>query len=151
MNSIKANGYTHPETLVETGWLAEHLNDANQRIVEVDVDPQAYRDEHIPGAVGWNWKTDTQDTLRRDIPDEKTLEGLLSRSGITPEMTVILYGDTNNWFAAYALWLLKLVGHKDVRLLNGGRTKWLQEKRVMSRDGPGIRPARIRSKNRNDH
>jgi thiosulfate/3-mercaptopyruvate sulfurtransferase len=95
--------------------------------VEVDVDTTAYDESHIPGAVGWNWQTQLQDHVRRDLVDKPTLERLLGESGITPETTVLLYGDNNNWFAAYALWQLKYHGHKDVRLIDGGRKKWLAE------------------------
>jgi thiosulfate/3-mercaptopyruvate sulfurtransferase len=93
----------------------------------VDVDTTAYDSGHIPGAVGWNWHQDTQDPLLRDIPSQKQFEALLSRSGISTDTTVILYGDNNNWFATYAFWLLKLYGHASVRLMNGGRAKWVAE------------------------
>src|SRR5512140_993947 len=109
----KINDYSHPETLVETSWVEAHLNDVMLRLVEVDVEPKTYAEGHIPGAVGWNWKTDTQDTLRRDLPSKEAMEGILSRAGIKPDTTIILYGDSNNWFAAYALWLLKYYDHKD--------------------------------------
>jgi thiosulfate/3-mercaptopyruvate sulfurtransferase len=132
----KINGYAHPEMLVETGWVEDHLNDVMLRLVEVDVEPKTYSEGHIPGAVGWNWKTDTQDTLRRDLPTRESMEGILSRAGIKPEMSLILYGDSNNWFAAYALWLLKYYGVKDVRLMDGGRAKWVAEKRSLSQDVP---------------
>jgi thiosulfate/3-mercaptopyruvate sulfurtransferase len=126
------NGYAHPEVLVETSWVAEHLNDPKIRLVEVDVDTTAYDSGHIPGAAGWNWKKDTQQTVIRDIPGKAAWEGLLSRSGITPDTTLIFYGDTNNWFAAFALWLAKLYGHADVRLMNGGRKKWVDEGRLLT-------------------
>ena len=124
---MSTNGYVHPEVLVETGWVAQHYKDANIRLVEVDVDTTAYDSGHIPGAVGWNWHQDTQDPLRRDIPSQAQFEALLSRSGISTDTTVILYGDNNNWFATYAFWLLKLYGHASVRLMNGGRAKWVAE------------------------
>ncbi len=126
------NGYAHPEVLVETQWVADHLNDPKVRLVEVDVDTTAYDSGHIPGAAGWNWKKDTQQLIRRDLPDQAGLEELLSRSGITNDTTVILYGDNNNWFATYAFWLLKLYGHADARLMNGGRKKWLDESRPLT-------------------
>jgi thiosulfate/3-mercaptopyruvate sulfurtransferase len=128
--------YTHPEVLVDTEWVAQRLNDPSIRLVEVDVDTKAYDTGHIPGAVGWNWQRDTQDTLRRDIPDRAAFEDLLSRSGISPETTIVLYGDNNNWFATYAFWLLKYYGHKDVRLVNGGRKKWLAENRPLTTEAP---------------
>lgn len=117
------------EVLVTTEWVADHLSDRAVRLVEVDVDTDAYEQGHIPGAIGWNWKTDLQRHPVRDIPTKAEWEALLSRSGIGNDTTVVLYGDNNNWFAAFAYWLFKLYGHKDVRLLNGGRKKWLSEER----------------------
>lgn len=119
--------YANPEVLVTTDWVKEHLNDPKVRLVEVNVDLQAYDAGHIPGAVGWNWQTQTQDQVRRDIPTKEAFEALMSSAGIASDTTVVLYGDNNNWFAAYAFWLLKMYGHKDVRLMNGGRLKWLNE------------------------
>ena len=124
--------YQHPEVLVSTEWAAQHVNDANIRLVEVDVDTSAYNQGHIAGAVGWNWQTQLQDNLRRDLITKSALEELLGKSGISNDTTVLLYGDNNNWFASYALWQLKYYGHKDVRLINGGRKKWVQEKRPLT-------------------
>ncbi len=140
------NGYAHPEVLVETEWVAEHLNDRKVRLVEVDVDTTAYDSGHIPGAVGWNWKKDTQQPIRRDIPDKTGVEALLGRSGVAPDTTVILYGDNNNWFATYAFWLLKLYGHADARIMNGGRKKWLDEGRPLTTEAPQVAPALYRAK-----
>ena len=128
--------YKHPEVLATTEWVANNLEHANTRLVEVDVDTTAYAQGHIPGAVGWNWQTQLQDNIRRDLIDKQTLEKLLSASGITPDTTVLLYGDNNNWFAAYAFWQLKYYGHRDVKLMNGGRKKWLEEKRALTTDIP---------------
>ena len=124
--------YKHPEVLVSTDWVAQHLNDPKIRLVEVDVDTTAYDQGHIAGAVGWNWQTQLQDNVRRDLIEKSALEELLGRSGISNDTTVILYGDNNNWFAAYAFWQLKYYGHKDVRLMNGGRKKWVEEKRPLT-------------------
>ena len=124
--------YAHPELLVSTEWVAQHGKDRNVRIVEVDVDTNAYNEGHIPGAIAWAWNTQLSDTIRRDILSKDALESLLSESGIANEGTVVLYGDNNNWFAAWALWQLKLYGHKDVRIVNGGRKKWLAEGRELS-------------------
>jgi thiosulfate/3-mercaptopyruvate sulfurtransferase len=126
--------YKHPEVLVSTEWAAGHLNDPKVRLIEVDVDTTAYDQGHIPGAVGWNWQTQLQDNIRRDLIDKATLEGLLGKSGVGNDTTILLYGDNNNWFAAYALWQLKYYGHKDVRLINGGRKKWIEEKRPLTTD-----------------
>jgi thiosulfate/3-mercaptopyruvate sulfurtransferase len=142
---ISVNGYAHGDALVETKWVAEHLNDPRVRLVEVDVDTTAYASGHIPGAAGWNWKTDTQQLVRRDIPDQAGLEALLSRSGIAADTTVILYGDNNNWFATYAFWLLKLYGHADARLMNGGRKKWLDEGRPLTTEAPTLAPTDYRA------
>jgi len=128
---MSKNGYTHPEVLVSTDWAAKNLNAPKVRLVEVDVDTTAYDSGHIPGAVGWNWQTQTQDLIRRDIPDQAAFEQLLSQSGIGNDTTVILYGDNNNWFATYAFWLLKIYGHEDVRLIDGGRKKWVDEGREL--------------------
>ena len=136
--------YKHPEVLVSTEWAAQNLNAPNTRFVEVDVDTTAYDQGHIPSAVGWNWQTQLQDGIRRDLIDKAALEKLLGVSGISSETTVILYGDNNNWFAAYAFWQLKLYGHQDVRLINGGRKKWLEEKRPLSKDAPNVSPTTYR-------
>lgn len=133
---MSSNDYAHPEVLVETDWVAQHLNDKNIRLLEVDVDTSAYDSGHIPSAVAWNWKRDTQQPIKRDIPDQATFEELLSKSGITNDTTVIVYGDNNNWFAAFAFWLLKLYGHNDARVMNGGRKKWADEGRALTNDMP---------------
>lgn len=126
--------YAHPEVLVSTQWAADHLNDAKVRLIEVDVDTTAYDQGHIAGAVGWNWQTQLQDNVRRDLIEPGALEKLLGASGVANDTTILLYGDNNNWFAAYALWQLKYYGHKDVRLINGGRKKWVDEKRPLTTD-----------------
>jgi thiosulfate/3-mercaptopyruvate sulfurtransferase len=137
--------YKHPEVLVSTQWAADHLNDPKIRLVEVDVDTTAYDQGHIPGAVGWNWQTQLQDNVRRDLITKQALEELLGKSGISNDTTILLYGDNNNWFAAYALWQLKYYGHKDVRLIDGGRKKWLAENRPMTTDAPKVTPATYRA------
>ena len=133
--------YKHPEVLVSTEWAAEHLNDPKIRLVEVDVDTTAYDEGHISGAVGWNWRTQLQDNVRRDLIEKSALEDLLGKSGISNDTTILLYGDNNNWFAAYAFWQLKYYGHKDVRLINGGRKKWAAEKRPLTTNVPKVTPA----------
>jgi thiosulfate/3-mercaptopyruvate sulfurtransferase len=124
---MNRDGYAHPEVLVSTDWVKEHLGDPKVKLVEIDVDTQAYSAGHIPGAVGWNWQTQLQDPERRDILGREGFERLLGESGITADDTVVLYGDNNNWFAAYGFWLLEIYGHPDVRLMDGGRVKWLNE------------------------
>lgn len=128
--------YAHPEVLVETDWLAGRLSDPSLSIVEVDVDTGAYDIGHIPGAIAWAWNTQLCDTLRRDILPKEQLEILLSQSGVTPQTMIVLYGDSNNWFAAWAFWQLKIYGHQDVRILNGGRKKWIAEGRELSDAAP---------------
>lgn len=132
--------YAHPEVLVSTQWVADHANDSKVRLVEVDVDTSAYDQGHIAGAVGWNWQTQLQDNVRRDLIDKSTLETLLGAAGVSPDTTLVLYGDNNNWFAAYAFWQLKYYGAKDVRLMNGGRKKWVEEKRPLTADAAKITP-----------
>jgi len=132
--------YAHPEVLVSTQWASEHLNDPKVRLVEVDVDTTAYDQGHIPRAVGWNWQTQLQDNVRRDLIEKGVLERLLGQSGISNDTTILLYGDNNNWFAAYALWQLKYYGHKDVRLINGGRKKWVEEKRPLTTEAAKVTP-----------
>ena len=129
------------EVLVSTEWVAQHLKDTSIRLVEVDVDTKAYQEGHIPNAMGWAWDTQLCDTLRRDIIPKGKFENLLGQSGITPSTPVILYGDNNNWFAAWAFWQLKVYGHRDVRLMNGGRKKWIAEGRELSMETPQATPA----------
>ena len=132
-----SNGHiANPDSLVTTDWAVEHLNDPGVRLVEVDVDTTAYERGHLPGAVGWNWRNDLQAKPARDIAPKEQLEQLLSRSGIGPETTVILYGDNNNWFAAYAYWTLKYYGLDNVKLINGGRVKLEAEGRQFTTDVP---------------
>jgi thiosulfate/3-mercaptopyruvate sulfurtransferase len=128
--------YAHPEALVSTEWVALHADDADVRLIEVDVDFSLYQEGHIPGAVGWNWATDLNDGIKRDIVDKDSFEALLSKAGVSNTTAVILYGDANNWFAAWAFWQFKIYGHDDVRLMNGGRKKWESEGRAYTTDVP---------------
>ncbi len=121
--------YAHPEVLVDTGWVVSHANDPNVRVVEVDVDTKAYDEGHVPGAIAWAWNTQLCDTLVRDILPKAQFEALMTQSSINNGTTVVLYGDNNNWFATWAFWLMKIYGHKDVRIMDGGRKKWLAEGR----------------------
>ena len=128
--------YAHPESVVSTEWVAEHGNDSNVRLVEVDVDTAAYDQGHIAGAVGWNWQSQLQENVSRDLISKSDMESLLGNAGITNDTTVILYGDNNNWFAAWAFWQLKYYGHSDVRLMDGGRVKWVADGRPLTTDVP---------------
>src|SRR2546428_4659563 len=132
---------TLPGVLVTTDWVAQHASDAGVRVVEVDVDTTAYDQGHVPGAVGWNWTTQLCDTLVRDIVPANTLEELLGKTGIDNKTAIILYGDNNNWFAAWAFWQMKIYGHSDVRLMKGVRKKCLAEGREVSTETPKpVRP-----------
>lgn len=126
--------YVHPESLVSTGWLADHLDDDGLVVVESDEDILLYETGHIPGAVKVDWHTELNDTLIRDYLDGPRFAELMSNKGISREDTIVVYGDNSNWWAAYALWVFKLFGHPDVRLLDGGRQKWLAEWRETTTD-----------------
>jgi thiosulfate/3-mercaptopyruvate sulfurtransferase len=129
-------GYANPDALVETDWLAGHLDDPAIRVIEVDEDTTAYEKGHIQGSVGWNWKTDLHAPVGREYVDQAGLLDLLTRAGVGPDTTIVLYGGNNNWFAAYAYWILKLRGFDRVKLLNGGRKKWELETRPLTNDIP---------------
>jgi thiosulfate/3-mercaptopyruvate sulfurtransferase len=131
--------YANPEALVSTAWVVEHLNDPKIKLVEVDVDTTSYEKGHIKGASGWNWQTELQDRVQRNVVDPRTFAELCRRSGINKDDTVILYGDNNNWFAAWALWQFKYHGHPNVKLMNGGRKKWELEKRELTMEVPAAK------------
>lgn len=127
---------TSTDVLVSADWAREHLDDPSVRFVEVDVDTTSYTQSHLPGAVGWDWTSQLADGIRRDLASREDFSALLSRSGIGPDTTVVLYGDNNNWFAAWAYWQLKLFGHRDVRILDGGRRYWLDNGLPLTIDVP---------------
>jgi thiosulfate/3-mercaptopyruvate sulfurtransferase len=129
-------GYAHPEVLVEPEWLVAHLNDPQVRIIEANEDPQLYDQGHIPGAVRVHWKQDLQDPIIRDWVSKERFEHILGELGFNNQHLVVLYGDRNNWFATYTFWLLKYYGHRDARILNGGRDRWLREGRKTSLEVP---------------
>ncbi|MGP0075016.1 MAG: sulfurtransferase [Bryobacteraceae bacterium] len=140
------NSYAHPEVLVDTDWVASHVQDAKVRVVEVDVDTRAYDEGHVPGAIAWAWNTQLCDTVVRDILPKRSFEALMTQSGIGNDTTVVLYGDNNNWFAAWALWQMKIYGHQDVRIMDGGRKKWLAEGRDLATSATKPAPAATRYK-----
>jgi thiosulfate/3-mercaptopyruvate sulfurtransferase len=133
---MTTTNYAHPEMLLSTDWVARHLDDKIIRLIEVDVDTTQYEQGHIRGAIGWNWRNQLQDQLRRDIVTKEQLEIDLSKAGVSNSTTIVLYGDNNNWFAAYALWLLQYYGHNNVCLMDGGRKKWIAENRELTKDIP---------------
>jgi len=133
--------YAHPEVLVSTDWVASRSNDANVRVVEIDVDTKAYDEGHVPGAIAWAWHTQLCDTVVRDILPKAQFEKLMTQSGVSNNTTLVLYGDNNNWFAAWAFWQAKIYGHKDVRIMDGGRKKWLAEGRELETETRTATPA----------
>jgi thiosulfate/3-mercaptopyruvate sulfurtransferase len=143
------NGYAKP-VLVTTDWLAEHLNDDSVVVAEVDENPDLYDEGHIAGAVKLHWRDDLQDPVERDLVDKPTFERLLSERGIANDTTLVLYGDKNNWFAAYAYWYLKIYGHGDVRILDGGRQKWADEAREFTTETPQPQQADYRANERDE-
>ncbi|HEX9996805.1 MAG TPA: sulfurtransferase [Abditibacterium sp.] len=144
--SIENKGYARPEVLVDADWVQAHHQDAGIKLVEVDVDTNAYSEGHIPGAVSWNWTSQLSDNVRRDILSKSELEKLLSQSGISNSDTILLYGDNNNWFAAFAFWILKIYGHEDVRLIDGGRKKWVADGRPLTTEEENPAPAQYTAK-----
>jgi thiosulfate/3-mercaptopyruvate sulfurtransferase len=143
------NGYAKP-VLVTTEWVAEHLSDDSIAIAEVDENPDLYDEGHIPGAVKLHWLDDLQDPVERDLVDKPTFERLMGERGISNDTTVVLYGDKNNWFAAYAYWYLKIYGHQDVRILDGGRQKWADEGREFTTEAPQPQQAEYRASERDE-
>ncbi len=131
--SIAEKGYVHSHVLVDADWVAAHKDDDNVKLIEVDVDTDAYNEGHIPGAVAWNWTSQLNDPVRRDILSKEAVEKLASEAGIKNSDTIVLYGDNNNWFAAFAFWILKMYGHEDIRLMDGGRKKWLADNREITK------------------
>jgi thiosulfate/3-mercaptopyruvate sulfurtransferase len=129
-------GYANPAAVVSTQWVADHLNDPNVRLIEVDVDTAAYGQGHLQGAFGVNWTTQLGDPIRRDIPSKEAWSKLLSDAGVSNDTRIIFYGDNNNWFAAFAYWVSKIYGHQNAALMNGGRKKWELESRILTQDDP---------------
>jgi thiosulfate/3-mercaptopyruvate sulfurtransferase len=134
MSDISTRGYAHPEVLVSTAWVADHLSDPSVRIVESNEDTLLFASGHIPGSVHVDWTADLNDPIRRDYITRKGFEALMSRIGATPKTTVVFYGDKNNWWATYAFWVFQLFGHTNARIMDGGRLKWEKEGRPLTRD-----------------
>jgi thiosulfate/3-mercaptopyruvate sulfurtransferase len=147
---IEQRGYAHPEVLVSTDWVAQHLNDPKVRLVESNEDILLYDTGHIPGAVKIDWTTDLNDQLVRDYVDKSRLQALLQARGINSDTTIVFYGDKNNWWATYALWVLQLFGIENVKILDGGRLRWVDEGRKLSTDAPSYPKGNITVGERND-
>ncbi len=143
-------GYAHPEVLVETDWVAEHLNDPKVRLVECNEDVLLYDQGHIPGAVKIDWLAELNDPVVRDYLDRERFEELLASKGISNDTTVVFYGDKNNWWATYAFWVFKLFGHEDARILNGGRAKWIAEGRELTKEVPSYPRGTYKARERDD-
>jgi thiosulfate/3-mercaptopyruvate sulfurtransferase len=137
------SSYSHPEVLVDIAWAKANIGQAKIKFVEVDVDTASYESGHIPGAIAFNWRTQLQNQVNRDIISREAFEKLLGGAGIANDDTVVLYGDNNNWFAAYGFWLFKLYGHEKVHLLNGGRVKWLNEPEApLTKEAAAVTPVK---------
>lgn len=143
--------YARPDFLVSTQWVADHLNDPNIRVVESDEDILLYDQGHVPGAVMIDWQQDLNDRVRRDYLGKEGFEALLSSKGIGTDTTVVFYGDKNNWWACYALWVFQLFGHKNLKIMNGGRKKWIDEGRPLSKEVPDYPRADYKAQERTDY
>lgn len=150
MSDIGSRGYSNPDKLVSTAWVAEHLADSDVRVIESNEDPLLYPSGHIPGAVEVDWVKDLNDPLRRDYLDKSGFEALASRIGITADTTVVFYGDKSNWWATYALWVFELFGHRNSRIMDGGRLKWVEEGRELTREKPSVSPSSYSAPERDD-
>ncbi|MCQ3929084.1 MAG: sulfurtransferase [Chloroflexi bacterium] len=145
------SGYAHPDALVSTDWVAQHLNDPAVRIVESNEDPLLYASGHIPGAIQIDWVTDLNDQVRRDYLDRKSFESLLSKHGISNNTQVVFYGDKNNWWACYAFWVFQLFGHTNAAIMNGGRLKWVEEQRPLTKEVPHYPASNYHAQERSDY
>lgn len=150
VSDIGTRGYVHPEVLVSTAWVAEHLNDPGVRLIESNEDTLLYASGHIPGAVHVDWTQDLNDPVRRDYITREGFDALMSRIGVTAETTVVFYGDKNNWWACYAFWVFQLFGHSNARVMDGGRLKWEKEQRPLTRDVPAYPASQYKARERND-
>src|SRR3954466_5425523 len=147
---IEQRGYAHPEALVSTDWVEQHLNDPSVRVIESNEDTLLYSSGHVPGAVHVDWTSDLNDQIRRDYITREGFEALMSRIGPTPDTTVVFYGDKNNWWACYAFWVFQLFGHEKARVMDGGRIKWEKEGRPMTREVPSFAPSTYVARERDD-
>src|SRR5215470_6171533 len=144
------SGYVHPEVLVETNWVAEHLNDPTIRLIEADEDVLLYEVGHLPGAVKLDWHVDVQDKINRDFVNQQEFEQLMGRWGISNDTTIVLYGDKNNWYACYTYWLFSMFGHTSMKIMNGGRLKWEAEGRPLTKEIPHFQATTYHAVARNE-
>ena len=149
--SIESKGYARPDVLVSTQWVADHAGDANVRIVESDEDVLLYDIGHVPGSVKIDWHMDLNDPLVRDYIDQEQFQALMQRNGIANDTTVVFYGDKNNWWACYAFWVFQLFGHTNAKIMDGGRAKWIDEGRELTRDVHSYRPTDYVAQRRDDN
>lgn len=150
MSEIAERGYAHPEILISTEWMAQHLSDPDVRLIESNEDPLLYTSGHIPGAVEVDWTADLNDPLRRDYLHKTGFEALMRHIGVTPDTLLVFYGDKNNWWATYAFWVFQLFGHQHARIMDGGRLKWEKEGRPMTREVPRYPPTQYSAPERDD-
>jgi thiosulfate/3-mercaptopyruvate sulfurtransferase len=150
MSEIDKRGYVRPDVLVSTEWVSQHLTDPSVRMVESNEDPLLYSTGHIPGAVEVDWTRDLNDPVRRDYLGRESFEALMRRIGATRDTTVVFYGDRNNWWASYALWVFQLFGHDQAKIMDGGRIKWAQEGRPLTKDVPSYPPSSYQARDRDD-
>lgn len=149
-NIHAASGYSNPDVLVDTAWVAAHLNDPSIRIIEADEDVMLYEVGHIPGAVKLDWHVDVQDKVNRDFIDQQGFEQLMRKWGISNDTTIVLYGDKNNWYACYTFWLFSIYGHSKMKIMNGGRSKWESEKRELTKEVPQFAQSNYRAQPANE-
>jgi thiosulfate/3-mercaptopyruvate sulfurtransferase len=150
VSEIESRGYVNPDVLVSTEWVSQHLQDPQIRVVESNEDPLLYGTGHIPGAVEVDWTRDLNDQVRRDYLDHEGFGKLMRRLGVTKDTTVVFYGDRNNWWATYAYWVFQLFGHSRAKIMDGGRIKWTQENRPLTRDVPQYPPSDYQARPRDD-
>lgn len=147
---LESRGYVSTDALVTTGWVQGHFDDSSIRLVESNEDPLLYASGHIPNAAEVDWTRDLNDQLKRDYLDQEGFEALMSRLGVTPDTTIVFYGDRNNWWAAYAMWVFALFGHRNAKIMDGGRQKWMQENRPLTKDIPSFTPTQYKARARDD-
>src|SRR2546421_1771811 len=150
VQALQNRGYAHADALVTTEWVAQHLNDPNVRVIESNEDPLLYSSGHIPNAVEVDWTRDLNDPIRRDYLTREGFENLMSRIGATIDTTIVFYGDRNNWWAAYAMWVFSLFGHTNMRIMDGGRQKWIAEGRALSKEAPTPKATKYSAMTRDD-